>query len=122
MKFFLSATQARKQEMRNCRAQLQAMGHKVVSTWLDVDVTPETIAEIARREADEIRSCDVFVAFTGYASPDSRVEFGLALGFAKPIIVVGPLETIFHHLPHVCGYDNWRLARQFIETAYGSNQ
>jgi hypothetical protein len=36
-----------------------------------------------------------------------HVEFGIAVALGHRLMVVGPRETVFHHLPEVEHFDTW---------------
>lgn len=117
MKFFLSARYSRRDELRRVRTELIKRGHTVVSRWLDTEwehkddqgssaAPPAYRAKHALEDFEDVRACDCLVAFTDPPGAGGRrggrhVEFGLAAAWGKKLIVVGPLENIFHHLPGV---------------------
>ena len=43
-----------------------------------------------------------------------QVEFGMALALGKTVIVVGPMEHLFHRLPEVQVVETWKDAVSFI--------
>ena len=115
-KVYLCAACARRLEMRAIRDRIQALGHKVVSSWID-DTDEEGRASLAafsageaggregmdaraivrkaiRRDLDEILRCDVLVAFSEppgspHVSGGRFVEQGFALGLASLQNVTG---------------------------------
>lgn len=106
MKIYLAARFDRRKEIARYRKRLEALGHEVVSTWLDStkesdsDLIYQECGKIARRELSEIKSCEVLALFTqgpedGYTSGGHNVEFGYAVGLNKGIVIVGPAENIF---------------------------
>lgn len=113
MKLYLSARYGRKDEMADYARVLRGLGYEVVSRWHDLD--HEDVAVPTHEQAlvwgdvdfEDIRACDVFVAFTeqqagvglipGASRGGRHVELGYALGTAAEVVVVGPLETIFHY-------------------------
>lgn len=118
VKVFLSARYSRRDELKGVRSGLHRLGFDVISRWLDTDWTeterdaiyssaapPERRQEYAVLDVEDVRSCDIFVAFTEEPRSSSRggrhVETGIAVGLHKPIVVVGPLENIFYHLPKI---------------------
>jgi hypothetical protein len=64
----------------------------------------------------DIETADVFVYFSmspyALSARNGRaVEFGVALARLKPIVVVGPKESIFHYLrDRVRHFDTWQDA------------
>ena len=116
MKIFLSARYSKRDELRAIRNALAAEGYTICSRWLDTEwelntnnrssaAPPEYREKWAESDLEDVTSCDVFVAFTEESRSNSRggrhVELGAALILKKRIIVVGPLENIFHHHPDV---------------------
>lgn len=122
---YLAARYSRHDEMRGVRDVLTALGHRVTSRWIDChggkypgSFTPEQLnydpgycSAIARDDYTDLAAADVVISFT---SPDGggkggrHVEFGLALGLGKRLIVVGPRENVFHTLyPEVEHYSDW---------------
>lgn len=91
-------------------AQLRAAGCYVTSRWLDevpstdFDLLSDAQrAECARRDAEDIYRATIFVSLIPRDGQRGRhgarhVEFGLALAYETPIIVVGqPRENVFHY-------------------------
>ena len=93
--------------------ELSALGIEVTSTWLDepyppntqlLDVPHDLNIKYAQADVRDIAEADTFVFFS---VPSTRatlrggrhVEFGMALALGKNIVIVGPKENIFHHLP-----------------------
>ncbi|MCA1593050.1 MAG: hypothetical protein LC754_10450 [Acidobacteria bacterium] len=69
----------------------------------------------ARRDLSEMYESHVVVSFTEDPSCNAprgsrHVEFGYALATGKRLIVVGPIEAIFHALPYVERVDTWEEA------------
>jgi len=136
-RFYLAARYSRREELLGVREFIEAIGGDVTSRWLrgnhytDDEGTPvdedghaltnepATAASMRERFAAEnlldIRMCDTIVVFT--ESPRStrtrggrHVELGIALGFNKHIMVVGPRENIFCWLPEIEYYPYWSEA------------
>ena len=117
MKIYLAAKYSRMEELRGYRDQLIALGHTVTSRWLDgnheqsdeSDPTNVDLQRWAREDIEDILSADVFVCFTGGEKSTGRnIEFGYALGRGIPVRVVGPRESVFHHIPFVSVFESWR--------------
>lgn len=95
---YLSARFARRDELYGYREQLASAGIEVTSRWVadPTDPTPGLTDEawrvLAQKDVDDVHRADVLVFF----AEDDRgggggrhVEFGIALGFGKRLIVVG---------------------------------
>jgi hypothetical protein len=116
-KIYLASRMGRRDQMREVRAQLQAMGHTVTSQWIDTefDLTgggssvapPDQRLKYCLIDMEDVLRADWVISFT--EDPDSsagkrggrHVEFGIALAEGKRLILVGPRENIFHHHPRV---------------------
>ena len=124
MKIYLAARYSRNDEMRGVRDVLEAFGHEVTSRWIDqhggnlpesiveekLNAEPEACAEYALVDVEDLRAADVVVSFTsadGGGKGGRHVEYGLALGLGKRLVIVGPRENVFHTLPQVEWYPDW---------------
>lgn len=130
MSFYLAAQFSWKEAIALKKQQLESMGFHVTSTWTDEeakancslkDFNGDYHAAMAARDLREIEEADVLVLFT--VDPDTmtrrggrHVESGYALGKGKQVIVIGPQENIFHHLPQVRQFDTWDDFTQAIRS------
>lgn len=116
MKFYISARYGRKEEARALALEIQGLEHTITSLWLwqvesemgYAEGNAQTI-KFARRDVQEIDDCDVFVALSEvpenpWGRGGRHVEFGAAMRIKKQLIVIGPLENLFHYLPEVTVY------------------
>src|SRR5271166_4676772 len=115
MILYLAARYTRKEEIREYAKKFEVAGHIVSATWFDephdgqatmAEVGDELMRVYADRDLAEIRQANAIVFYSETEHTHNRrggrhVEFGYALGLGKRIIVVGPKENIFHHLPQV---------------------
>jgi hypothetical protein len=109
MKIYIAAHYDRRFEMLGVAADLVRAGHEVTSRWIEGGrgEPPELLASV--ENFGDLARADCLVAFTespcgGAASAASggrQVEFGVALATGKRLFIVGPRETVFHHLPWV---------------------
>lgn len=123
-KVYLAARYSRNAEMRGVRDVLQALGHKVTSRWIDqhggnllesivaekLNAEPEACAHYAHVDLDDLRAADTVISFTsegGGGKGGRHIEFGLALGLAKRLVIVGPRENVFHTLPDIEWYPDY---------------
>ena len=117
MKIYLASRYSRRIELMGYRHELQSIGHKVTSRWLDLDhqdaswratmsddVSTDNAAELrckfATEDFNDVLAADVLIAFTESPSSNSgrggrHVELGIAIGRGKPVYVVGHRENIF---------------------------
>lgn|SRR5574341_307142 len=108
------------------RERLIALGHNVISTWLDevnepgipIDLSEPKWKEIAFKDLEEIHKSDYFILDTFDISPRGgrECEHGFAVAnFINRIYRVGPVRSIFHHLVHK-SFESWDdLIRYFEE-------
>ena len=115
MRIYLAARYARRAEMERYAAQLNVSGHTVDARWI-VDDGEKAERTCAIEDFEDIDRADVLIAFTeppdipdtpGASRGGRHVEFGMAVALKKPVIVVGPRENVFHHLPAVQQLDSW---------------
>jgi hypothetical protein len=118
MRIYLAARYSRNPEMREVRDRLALLGHQVTSRWIDqhggeleksftperLSAEPEFCARFAQADVDDLLAADAVVSYTGNGGGGKggrHVEFGLAVGHGRRLIVVGPRENVFHCLPTV---------------------
>jgi hypothetical protein len=114
---YLAAKYCRKSEMCGYRNELVAMGHAVTSRWInqqdeqcdESDPANEDLSKWAYECIEDIDDADAVILFTGgEQSPGRNTECGYAIGTGKPVFIIGPRESVFHHLPNVVGvYGSW---------------
>jgi hypothetical protein len=120
MKIYLATRYSRNAEMRAIRDDLTALGHEVTSRWIDqhggdlpesivaekLNSEPENCFKYAQIDVDDLTAADTVVSFTcdGGGKGGRHVEYGLALGLGKRLILVGSRENVFHTLPQVEWY------------------
>jgi nucleoside 2-deoxyribosyltransferase len=119
VKIYLATRYYRHPEMRGYRTALATLGHEVTSHWIDIGgdgltaatlgPDPGTGAPHAALDLADVRRADVVMVFTGEPSTTGgmHVELGYALGLDKRVILVGPVENIFHTLPQIERYADW---------------
>jgi hypothetical protein len=114
MKIYLAAKYSRNPEMRVLRDHLgKDRRHAVISRWIEGN---HEISEangdwdrsrFAQEDLEDLHNSDVVLWFAEPEKIEGRnrggrhVEFGLALAWGIPIIVIGRKENVFHWLPEV---------------------
>lgn len=120
--------------MRQYRAEIEGMGYKCVSGWLDETPLPgapelqggyllpndiegvEHFKDLSIRDLTDVCHCDVLISFTEtehrYHRGARHVEMGIAIATKKELWVVGPRENVFHYLPWVRHFENWEQCRE----------
>lgn len=122
MKIYIAARFSRRPECNELAHKLQALGHTITSRWVKPDcdhVMPTGLSRqaedserqrFAMEDLDDVKACDAIISLMEEPRNNSRggrhVEFGIAIGLSKMLIIVGPRETVFHHLPNVVHYDS----------------
>lgn len=117
MKIYIAARFSRRPEAHALAKELQQLGHKITSRWVKPDsdhVTPTGLSQqaadaererFAKEDLEDLIACDMCVSLMeeprGNGRGGRHVEFGIAIGLDKRLVIVGPRETVFHHLPNV---------------------
>ena len=111
MRIYLCGSYDRREEFDDYAAGLTILGHEVTARWLEgnEDLAPERQAQM---DITDLLLADCLVTFTykegeGPSRGGRHVEFGIAWYANKRMIVVGPRENIFHHLPEVECFADW---------------
>ena len=128
MLIYLAARYSRRDEVKGYAEHLKENGFSVDAGWLYGHQQESEIAKVvesatmtmpitARSFAEldyyDLSKADVLISFTesprGTSSSRGgrHVEFGLALAWGKPLIIVGPRENVFHTLEQVKQFDSW---------------
>ena len=120
---YLAAHYARNAEMRRYRDTLHGLGYVVTSRWIDqhggsltealgeaeLNEDPRMGLPYAMKDIEDIQAADTVVSFTnGQGRGGRHVEFGIAWAYGKRLIIVGMREHVFHCVPEVRQYDNFR--------------
>jgi nucleoside 2-deoxyribosyltransferase len=117
---YFAARYSRNKEMRNYRDDLVREGHWVTSSWIEggheeiKEGGPESLDQRAHFAETDLRDLDkasIVISFTEEPRTATRggrhAEFGFGLAQHKRMIVIGPVEHIFHELPQVERYKDW---------------
>lgn len=119
-----------RETLKSYRAEASRIGYTVRARWLDgahevaanpaveAEADPAERARWAREDLEDVRGCDILVAFTSAAvglptagvSGGRHVETGYALGQHKSVILVGEPENVFHWLYGITRVPNWHDA------------
>lgn len=124
---YLAARFSRKDELAGYAAELMRNNIAVTSRWLfgshdvpsESGMDRETKARFAIEDLDDIDRADVLVAFTepegaGPARGGRHVETGYAIGAGIPVLVVGPIENVFHAIPENTVVETWPEALRLL--------
>ena len=121
MKIYIAARFSRRPECNELAHKLMALGHTITSRWVKPDsdhVAPTGLSQqaadkererFAVEDLEDVIACDAMVSLMEEPRNNSRggrhVEFGIAVGLKKMLFVIGPRETVFHHLPQLAHYE-----------------
>lgn len=106
LKIYIASRYDRREEMESIANQLEENGFYITSSWVyggEEGLDNEAIAEL---DLNDIDDADLVLSFTESPSfPHVRggrhVEFGYGLARGKEMIIIGPLENVFHWVPEV---------------------
>lgn len=134
LSLYLAARFSRAKELAAYADILNASGNfLVLSSWHHTPHAEEPhfndrdwadfYAHIAAKDLAEIRLADYFVAFTedpqeAFKRGGRHIETGYALALGKPIVTVGPVETIFHTLPNVHVVPDWEGLQEWLNSTW----
>jgi nucleoside 2-deoxyribosyltransferase len=120
MKIYIAARFSRRHECNALAHKLKALGHEITSRWvlpdtdhvIPVGVSAQAADDERRRFAmedmEDLRECDWMVSLMEEPRSNTRggrhIEFGAALALGKQLTIIGPRETVFHHLDEVEWY------------------
>ncbi len=118
---YLAARYVRRDEMVGHARELTVMGYEVTSRWIngshelgDHPAAAER-ARLALEDYGDLERADIVLCFT--EEPRARleqpgrggrhVEMGIALALGKRVVLIGPRENVFHHLPQAQHHEDW---------------
>jgi len=117
MKIYIAARFSRRPECNDLAHKLQALGHTITSRWAKPDsdhVSPTGLSQqaadserrrFATEDVEDMEAAEAMVSLMETPRNNSRggrhVEFGFALARGQKLFIIGPRETVFHHLPQV---------------------
>jgi hypothetical protein len=114
MNIHLAASYDRRWSMLSVASALERAGHHVTSRWIQGGRGDDPPIIPAVEDLIDLARADCLVTFTDVAGRDATdapagehdVAFGVALALGKRLCLVGPRETIFHHLQSVEAYES----------------
>lgn len=109
MKIYLAARYSQHPELKILRSQLEELGHSITSSWLDIGGKSFTLEELenepdrcsirGQADLDDVVKADCLIFISSQGGKGGRhVEYGIALGLGKRIIILGHRENVFHTL------------------------
>ncbi len=131
MKIYIAARFSKRPECNQLARYLKGFGHEITSRWVLPDSDHVVPTGMSRKAADSERrrfaiedvedviGCDWMISLMEEPRSNSRggrhVEFGIALGLGKKLTIIGPRETVFHHLDCV---EHFETVTQFKLTKF----
>ena len=122
MKVYIAARFSRRAEAHRLAQFLKEYGHTITSRWVlpDTDhVLPTGLSDqasdaerqrFALEDYDDVMAAQWCVSLMEEPRNNSRggrhVEFGMAVALGQFLTIIGPRETVFHHLPDVQHFDS----------------
>lgn len=104
--------------LANC---LQQRGMTITSRWVKPEtnhILPTGLFQqasdserqrFALEDISDLRNCDTIISLQEEPRNNGRggrhIEFGYAIALYKKLIVIGPKETVFHHLPEIIWFN-----------------
>ncbi len=123
MKVYLAARFSKRPIVEAWGKALEHHGFEIVSRWSQRDSDHKLVdglspqAEDSERQRfaiediEDIDKAHICLSLMEEPRNNSRggrhIEFGYALGKGLDLWIVGPRETVFHHLPQVHCFDDW---------------
>jgi hypothetical protein len=126
LKLYLAGRWQQRDYINTLASELRNRGHIVTARWLDIEHKRYTKPECAQIDLDDIDAAHVLVSFTeapdvGYNTGGRHVEFGYSIAKGKILILVGPIENIFHELPGVIRLDSFAELLDYLEELQNKN-
>jgi len=132
VRLYLAARYSRRAEVHAYGIEAHERGHSITSRWLrgDHQIADDQLndpgAQIlgqryAEEDLEDLAAADLAIFFTEepraiLTRGGRHVEFGLALAGDIPCWIVGPRENVFHCLPEVRVFPDWKAARSVLES------
>lgn len=114
---YIAARFSRRHEANALARALMGRGYSITSRWVlpEADhVLPTGISaqaadaerrRFAMEDVEDVLACDWCISLMEEPRSNTRggrhIEFGIALGLGKRLTIIGPRETVFHHLDEV---------------------
>ena len=121
MKVYIAARFSNRPEANRLAQILKLHGCEIVSRWVlprSDHVVPTGMSEqaadderrrFAMEDIEDLESCEWCISLMepprGNGRGGRHIEFGYALGLGKKMTIIGPRETVFHHLDCVQQFD-----------------
>lgn len=119
MKIYIAGRYNLLKELKEQSELYKTAGHEITSSWLDNKEEGLSFEDVAIQDIKDVDEADALVLYTEpYGTMVSgggrHVEFGYALGKGKRVVIVGPLENIFHWHPSVHTFPRTEYAIRYL--------
>lgn len=119
-KIYIAGRYSKLTELATEAQKFKDAGHEITATWLDNAEEGMSFTDVAVIDLDDVARADTLVLYTEpYGTPvpggGRHVEFGYALALGLRIILVGPLENIFHWHPNVVSFPKTEYAIRYLD-------
>jgi hypothetical protein len=117
VRIYIAARFSRRPEANALARALQKKGHVITSRWVKPDSDHVVATGLSQQAADSERrrfaiedvedvvAANWTISLMEEPRSNSRggrhVEFGMAVALKHRLTIIGPRETVFHHLPEV---------------------
>ncbi len=122
MRIYIAARYGRRTDAAALGKELAAAGHEITARWLtgihgQDDGNMSRWGEFALDDVQDMDRADVLIALTepptdAHPRGGRHVELGYALGTGKRIVLIGPRENVFCHLPGIVQYPDLMAFRR----------
>ena len=121
MNIYIAGAFESQARLKGMRDRTEALGHVVVSAWLDETgtgtPTPSEAYAYAIRDLGEVRTCDVLILDTFDTNERGGREFEAGVAFnggaKRGVLRVGPSRNVFHEL--LGAYETWEELLEWLE-------
>lgn len=120
-RIYIAARFSRRPEANALAQELKAQGHEITSRWVKPEtdhVLPTGLSQqasdaersrFAGEDYDDVNAAEWTISLMEEPRSNGRggrhVEFGMALAWGHKLTIIGPRETVFHHLQEVDAFD-----------------
>lgn len=119
LKLYIAGRYSKLKELKEESQAFVKAGMQITASWLDNKEEGMSFNDIAVIDLKDVDEADVLVLYTepyGTQVPGGgrHVEFGYALAKGKKMVIVGPLENVFHWHPEVKVFPRTEYAVRYL--------
>jgi len=99
VKVYLAGSWENRHKIRKMMDRIEKAGHIITTdwTWHDSD-NPATLTDYANGDYLGVKRADVLVLDGETRSSGKMTEFGMAIAWNKPVILIGDISNIFKYI------------------------